>query len=284
MARIGVNVLDRSITPPLSERFLNMASDGFGAIVAAGIVGTIAWAFSKQLKQEGTAQKVVYTREPSQDNTKQALFGILFDALDSVSLPGLPGISPQDAPGFTASDPSYSEPTAPVSGGAGLSGLLNLIGGVEAPQGYDQVYGGIRSADQPPKPLTSMTVNEVLAWQDSIDARYPSEAAGRYQVMEDTLRGLVRSGQVSGNARFDRNTQDSIAVTLMKRRGLDDYQTGRISADKFAQKLSQEWASLPAITVDKKGRSATGQSYYAGDGLNRSHVAIDTILSAVRSI
>ena len=262
-----------------------MSNKSFGAIFAAGVVGTVAWAFQRSMREkQATETKVTYTVKPDTSNTKEALFGILFDALDSVSLPGLPGIRPQDAPGFTASDPTYSEPTAPVSGGAGLSGLLNLIGGVEAPQGYDQVYGGIRSADQPPKPLTSMTVNEVLAWQDSIDARYPSEAAGRYQVMEDTLRGLVRSGQVSGNARFDRNTQDNIAVILMKRRGLDDYQTGRISADKFAQKLSQEWASLPAITVDKKGRTATGQSYYAGDGLNRSHVAIDTILSAVRSI
>lgn len=267
-----------------------MANEGFGAIVAAGIVGTIAWAFSKQLKQEGEARQVVYTKttKPDTSNTKQALLGVLFDALDSVSVPGLPGIRPVDAPHFTGSDPTYSDPapTAPPTGGggAGLSGLLNLIGGVEAPKGYNQVYGGIRSADQPPKPLTSMTVNEVLAWQDSIDARYPSEAAGRYQVMEDTLRGLVRSGQVSGNARFNESTQDQIAVTLMKRRGLDDYQTGRISADKFAQKLSQEWASLPAITVDRKGRRASGQSYYAGDGLNRSHVAIDTILNAVRSI
>ncbi len=263
-----------------------MANEGFGAIVAAGIVGTIAWAFSKQLKREGEARQGVYTKttKPDTSNTKEALLGVLFDALDSVTAKGTTGIRPVDAPFFTGSDPTHADPTPTGGGGGGLSTLLNLIGGVEAPQGYDQVYGGIRSADQPPKPLTSMTVNEVLAWQDSIDARYPSEAAGRYQVMEDTLRGLVRSGQVSGNARFDRNTQDNIAVTLMKRRGLDDYQTGRISADKFAQKLSQEWASLPAITVDKKGRSATGQSYYAGDGLNRSHVTIDTILSAVRSI
>lgn len=266
-----------------------MANEGFGAIVAAGIVGTIAWAFSKQLRQEGAAQQVVYRREPTKDNTKAALFGVLFDALDSVSIPGLPGIRPTDAPHFTASDPTFADPTppgygGPSGGGGGLSSLLNLIGGVEAPQGYNQVYGGIRSPDQPPKALTSMTVNEVLAWQDSIDARYPSEAAGRYQVMEDTLRGLVKSGQVSGNARFNESTQDQIAVTLMKRRGLDDYQTGRISADKFAQKLSQEWASLPAITVDRKGRRASGQSYYAGDGLNRSHVAIDAILNAVRSI
>lgn len=101
-------------------------------------------------------------------------------------------------------------PDMPVTGvgggGGGLWPLLNLIGKAEAPRGYDQYYGGIKSQHAPPRPLTQLTVNEVLAWQDSIDRYYNSEAAGRYQVMEDTLRGLVRAGQVSGSARFDAGT------------------------------------------------------------------------------
>lgn len=258
----------------------------FGALVAAGVVGTLAWAISRTMREERAAQTVTYTttttKEPDGDGIKQALFGVLFDALDTVTSPSLPGISPQEAPTVSFSRDS---PVSPSPGPSmGLGALLGLIGGVEAPQGYDQVYGGIRASDQPPRPLTTMTVNEVLAWQDSIDARYPSEAAGRYQVLEDTLRGLVRDRKVSGSARFDRATQDQIAVLLMERRGLNDYRSGRISSERFAQKLSQEWASLPAMTVDRKGRRATGQSYYAGDGLNKSHVSQSAILAAVRSI
>lgn len=168
--------------------------------------------------------------------------------------------------------------------GKGVKGLLDLIGGVEAPKGYDQVYGGIRSSDQPPKPLTSMTVREVLAWQDSIDSRYMSEAAGRYQIMEDTLRDQVKKGNVSLDQRFDSGTQDALAVSLMNQRGLASYQAGLIGAEDFAQELSKEWASLPAITQDRNGRSAKGQSYYAGDGLNKSHVSQKTIMDHVRGL
>ncbi|MCG7622732.1 hypothetical protein [Epibacterium sp. Ofav1-8] len=177
----------------------------------------------------------------------------------------------------------------PVSGGTssqgkGVGGLLDLIGSVEAPKGYDQVYGKIRGADKPPKPLTSMTVGEVLDWQDSIDSRYMSEAAGRYQIMEDTLRDQVRKGNVSLDARFDANTQDRLAISLMNQRGLASYQAGLIDADEFAQELSKEWASLPAITRDRNGRKATGQSYYAGDGLNKSHVTQKTILEHIKGL
>lgn len=166
----------------------------------------------------------------------------------------------------------------------GVTGLLDLIGSVEAPKGYDQVYGGIRRGDQPPRPITSMTVGEVLDWQDSIDSKYMSEAAGRYQIMEDTLRDQVSSGAVSVNQRFDAATQDKIAVSLMNRRGLASYQAGIIGADEFAQNLSKEWASLPAITTDGRGRTAKGQSYYAGDGLNKSHVKQSTILDYVKGL
>lgn len=68
--------------------------------------------------------------------------------------------------------------------------LLDFIGSIEAPRGYDDYYRGVSSP--PPRPLTTMTVREVLAWQDRIDRYSKSEAAGRFQIIEDTLRGLVR--------------------------------------------------------------------------------------------
>ena len=46
---------------------------------------------------------------------------------------------------------------------------------------YNVVWGGINKADHPPRPLVEMTIGQVLAWQDSIDPRYRSEAVKNFQ-------------------------------------------------------------------------------------------------------
>lgn len=171
-----------------------------------------------------------------------------------------------------------SVPASTSSGRADVNGLLGLIGSLEAPAGYDQVYGG--SKIRTPRPLTKMTVDEVLNWQSrSVAAGSKSSAAGRYQIIRKTLRSLKHQGHVRGTDLFNKSTQDRLGRVLLERRGLSRFQSGKINATQFAQNLSQEWASLPAATRDRKGRKATGQSYYAGDGLNRSHTTIDRVLS-----
>lgn len=159
-----------------------------------------------------------------------------------------------------------------------VADLLDFIAKPESGGDYNVVWGGIRKADRPARPLVRMTIGEVLAWQDSIDARYQSEAAGRYQIMEDTLRGLYAEAGLGLADLFDAGNQDRLAVALLKRRGLREYLTGQIGAEAFANNLAKEWASLPVVSGPKKGRS-----YYAGDGLNKSHVSVDAFLAAVRS-
>lgn len=162
--------------------------------------------------------------------------------------------------------------------------LLTLIGQHESKGDYDAVWGGIRKADFPRKPLTDMTIGEVLAWQDSIDKKYSSEAAGKYQILEDTLRGCFADFGLKMSDLFDAAAQDKLALGLLRRRGLTRYLEGRISAEAFGQNISHEWASFPCMTRDKLGRVAAGQSYYAGDGLNKSGVKISDVLKVLRSI
>jgi hypothetical protein len=162
--------------------------------------------------------------------------------------------------------------------------LLDFIAKPESGGDYNIVWGGIKRHHRPLKPLVRMTIGQVLDWQDSIDPLYMSEAAGRYQIMEDTLRGLYRDAGLTRQDLFDETNQDRLATQLLRRRGLTDYMSGRMTALKFAQSLSKEWASLPATIKDKRGRPAKGQSYYAGDGLNRAHVTIPALLSAVESV
>ena len=157
--------------------------------------------------------------------------------------------------------------------------LLDFIGEHESGGNYNAVWGGIKRKDRPPKPLPEMTIAEVLAWQDRIDPYYMSEAAGKYQIMEDTLRWLYRDAGISPHYLFDEEKQDALAVRLLYRRGLYDYIGREISAERFANSLAKEWASLPCVSGPKKGRS-----YYSGDGLNKALVDVQPFLDAVASV
>lgn len=157
--------------------------------------------------------------------------------------------------------------------------LLDFIAAHESRGDYNIVWGGIKKADRPKKPLVQMTIAEVLAWQDSIDPKYQSEAAGRYQIMEDTLRKLYVQAGMSERDLFDAAGQDRLAVQLLKQRGLDKYLAGQITAETFCNNLAKEWASLPCVSGPKKGRS-----YYAGDGLNKAGVDVAPFLNVVSAI
>lgn len=156
--------------------------------------------------------------------------------------------------------------------------LLDFIGEHESRGNYNVVWNGIAAKHRPKRPLTTMTIAEVLAWQDSIDPLYRSEAAGKYQILEDTLRGVYVEAGLGAKALFDEDNQDRLAEALLRRRGLGLYRSGAMTAEAFANSLAKEWASLPVVTGKKKG-----QSYYSGDGMNKALVNVEPFLAAVRA-
>lgn len=121
---------------------------------------------------------------------------------------------------------------------------------------YDVVWGGIAKADRPKKPLSSMTVGEVLAWQDSIDKQYMSEAAGRYQIMEDTLRGLYSEAGLTLRSRFGKTEQNRLAVALLYRRGLPDIWPG----SSRPSGLATNWPRNGRLCLACRGRRRAGRS------------------------
>ena len=156
--------------------------------------------------------------------------------------------------------------------------LLDFIAQPESRGDYNIVWGGINKVDHPPRPLTQMTVGQVLNWQDSIDQKYMSEASGKYQIMEDTLRGLYASAGMSLKSKFNEDGQDRLGYALLNRRGYQSYLAGEMSVTQFANNLAKEWASLPVVSGKKKGRS-----FYAGDGLNKAHIKVPAFLAAVKA-
>jgi hypothetical protein len=132
-----------------------------------------------------------------------------------------------------------------------VANLLDFIGALEAPDGYDS-YSYYASAP-PPKPLTQMSIAEVLAWQDKIDPTSKSEAAGRFQIMNYTLRDIVKQHGINPNLRFNEETQNRLALLLLERRGWHPDSTDYIS---MANSIAHEWAALPLVSGPDKGKSA----------------------------
>ena len=145
-----------------------------------------------------------------------------------------------------------------------------------------------------------MTIQEVLDWQERIDnGPQASEAAGRYQIVEDTLRGynndrfsrrqaaiaagrgssaLYTKAGLSGGDLFSVINQDKMAMVLIEQRGLSKYLNDEIRWDEFANNLSNEFASLPIV-----GGPNAGQSSYEGVAGNSS-LGGDTAAAKIQGI
>jgi len=161
--------------------------------------------------------------------------------------------------------------------------ILDFVSSIEAPQGYDTIYGN--NQGKLPKPITQMTLDEVQAAQPSWTKRFGSSAAGAYQIMRDTMDSpktmsdLEGEMGLSGDELFDPDMQDRMALHLLKRRGYDQFMAGKIGVVAFAKRLAQEWASFPVLAATKGAHRQVkrGQSYYAGDGVNKALVPPERI-------
>lgn len=71
---------------------------------------------------------------------------------------------------------------------------------------------------------------------------------------------------------FSPDLQDRMGYHLLKRRGYAAFIAGKITRSEFGKRLAQEWASLPVLVPMKGAKRLInrGQSYYAGDGVNKS--------------
>jgi muramidase (phage lysozyme) len=128
--------------------------------------------------------------------------------------------------------------------------------------------------------FTDMSIAEVLHWQKEFVAQgNPSSAVGRYQIINTTLDGLVNELGIEPTQKFDPPTQDKMAIALLERRGAEAYVNKELSEEEFAANLAKEWAALPKVIGDNPE-----QSYYAGDGLNKSHVEPQEVLKAIEPI
>jgi conjugal transfer mating pair stabilization protein TraG len=124
--------------------------------------------------------------------------------------------------------------------------------------------------------LATLTVDQVRARQADLIRSQGGSAIGRYQLLDNTLDGLVERMGVTGAEPFTPALQDRLALQLARDAGMDSWLDGGISDTQFAQNLAQVWAGLPA--------DASNQSHYAGIRGNRATLAWDTVLASLAAI
>lgn len=142
---------------------------------------------------------------------------------------------------------------------------------------YDVIFG--HNEMKLTKPITQMTVDELQHWQPGFTKSFGSSASGAYQFMLATLKELEVKLGLTGTEIFNANLQDRLGYELLKRRGYKAWVEARDSTDSFMIGLAKEWASFP-VPSRMRGAHRTverGQSYYAGDGVNKALVGPDVV-------
>ena len=195
----------------------------------------------------------------------------------------LPVLSPPPVQVQTVSFQQLTEDDQITVVARALSPLLNALADVEggsqnlnaANRGHaGDTPGGCRSVLG--RNCTDMTVAEVIQAQ-----RWSVFAVGAYQFVPTTLRSLVRLSGFDVSRRFDKVTQQELAVLNIKhmRPQVWSYVLGEpVSAYNAALSMAKEWASI--------GHPSDDRSYYAGGrGGNKAKIStmfVSATLSDVR--
>jgi len=144
--------------------------------------------------------------------------------------------------------------------------------------------------------LTSMTLSQVQDYQTQrIKSGRKSSAVGKYQFIKGTLKectGYLACDPL--RVCFTPDVQDALIIKrLEKTRRYSNWKSGSLDTAKFMIFLSAEFASMPvphdiaAGSVYKglpKRNLKKGQSFYAGDGLNKANHDPDSVYQALEDI
>jgi len=130
--------------------------------------------------------------------------------------------------------------------------LLDYIGNIESGGNYNAIYGNAGSSQD----LSQMSLNEVLRLQKEHGSNTGSSAIGKYQIIQNTLRGLMRENGIPASEKFTPELQEFLGAKLLEGRGYKEFAGGTLSPENFQNNLAKEWAAVP---------TTSGRSHYAGD-------------------
>lgn len=136
--------------------------------------------------------------------------------------------------------------------------------------------------------LTNLTIAEIMNYQDRTRST-PGQlfAVGRYQIIPDTLEGLVNTTKINKNSYFTPEVQDNFGYTLlMGRKNLRNYLKKTVPDTKnnleaAALDVAKIWSSV-GIPYNLPGKPKN-TSYYASGG-DKASVMTEPVQAALKQL
>lgn len=140
--------------------------------------------------------------------------------------------------------------------------------------------------------LSKYKVSDIMTFQARVrDSNGQLWATGRYQIIPNTLKGLLNKANVSTNDTYNESTQDKLGLALLKERSkIWNYLNGNVPDNKenleiASLEMAKIWASIgvPYNMQGRYGSIAKNQSYYSGGG-DKAHVKTEDVQKALRDL
>jgi hypothetical protein len=153
----------------------------------------------------------------------------------------------------------------------------NFASGYDVPFAYGQYL-------QPSKPISQMTFQELRDFQNrQVNAtkgtfdntNLGTSAVGRYQFIGPTLENLKNRLGYKDTDVFSPEVQDRLFDALMEEQGLQELSAGLITPEKFQEKLSSQFASIP--------KPGTETGTYKGQRTGVTSDRVSAVLSSMQA-
>jgi lysophospholipase L1-like esterase len=154
-----------------------------------------------------------------------------------------------------------------------MAPIMQVISDGESVKGsYGSVSGGKINVN-----LVNMSIELVL--------NEYTTAVGRWQFMPATLQSALTHGQVTKSDKFDKTTQDKLALWLLNQRNINQTNLKKDTL-KYSLELCKIWAALPVLqTVQGATRLVNqGESYYSGVGTNKATITAEKFKKAIETV
>jgi len=159
----------------------------------------------------------------------------------------------------------------------------------------DKLRGWMEGSNKYPygllkKPLEKTTIGDLKKYQaNSKSSSYGRLwATGRYQIIPDTLLGLLKRVPLKDNDLYNKENQDRLGWELIKgRKPIIDYLNGTIpdtqtNLERASLEMAKIWASL-GIPYSANG-STKDQSYYNKNGTDKASVTSATVMLKLKEL